>query len=77
MAWDRHNFLREVGASEVGIRVGDESEMRAGEEDVNGFYAKDAQEMGVGPFGATTDEDPNQVQNDDVGTKRNKSTRGD
>jgi len=33
--------------------------MRAGEEDVTGFYAKDAQEMGAGPSGASTDEDPN------------------
>ena len=57
--------------------VGDESEIRAGEEDVTGFYTKDAQEMGAGPSGATKDEYPNQVQNDDVGTERNKITRGD
>ena len=33
--------------------------------------------MRVGPSGATEDEDPNQVQNDDVGTERNKVIRGD
>jgi len=33
--------------------------------------------MGVGPSGATEDEDPNQVQNDDVGIERNKIIRGD
>jgi len=33
--------------------------------------------MGAGPSGATKDEYPNQVQNDDVGTERNKITRGD
>jgi len=82
---DKHNFSGEVEASGVGNRVGGESEMRAGgesemragEEDVTGFYAKDAQEMRVGPSRATGDEDPNQVQNDDVGTERNKVIRGD
>ena len=34
-------------------------------------------EMRAGPSGATEDEDPNQVQNDDVGTERNKVIRGD
>ena len=34
-------------------------------------------EMRAGPSGATKDEDPNQVQNDDVGTERNKVIRGD
>jgi len=34
--------------------------------------------MGAGPSGAATgDEDSNQVQNDDVGTERNKVIRGD
>jgi len=36
---------------------------------VTGFYTKDAQEKGAGPSGATGDEDPNHVQNDDVGTE--------
>ena len=63
LSWpgDRHNFSGEAEASGVGNRVGGESEMRAGEEDVTGFYAKDAQEMRAGPSGATEDEDPNQV----------------
>jgi len=36
LSWprDRHNFSWEAGASGVGIRVGDESEIRFGEEDV-------------------------------------------
>jgi len=33
--------------------------------------------MRVGPSGASTNEDPNQVQNDDVGTERNIVIRGD
>jgi len=33
--------------------------------------------MRVGPSGAAEDEDPNQVQNDDVGTEHNKITKGD
>jgi len=74
---DMHNFSGEAGASGVGNRVGGESEIRARVEDVTGFYAKDAQEMRAGPSGATEDEDPNQVQNDDVGTERNKVIRGD
>ena len=79
LSWpgDRHNFSGEAGAFGFGNRVGDEYKIRAGEEDVTGFYTKDPQEMGVGPSRATEDEDPNQVQNDDVGTKRNKITRGD
>ena len=42
-----------------------------------GTRVKDAQEMRVGPYGASTNEDPNQVQNDDVVTERNKVIRGD
>jgi len=34
-------------------------------------------EMRARPSGATEDEEPNQVQNDDVGIERNKVTRGD
>ena len=34
-------------------------------------------EMAAGPSGAAEDEDPNQVQNDDVGTERNKVIKGD
>ena len=79
LSWpgDRHNFSREAGVPGVRNRVGDESEIRAGKENVTGFYTKDAQEMGAGPSRATGDEGPNQVQNDDVGTERNKITRGD
>jgi len=43
-----------------------------------GTRVKDVPKMGVGPSGAATgDEDSNQVQNDDVGTERNKITIGD
>jgi len=42
-----------------------------------GTRVEDTPEMAAGPIGAADDEHSNQVQNDDVGTERNKVIRGD
>ena len=43
-----------------------------------GTRVEDTPEMAAGPTGAAADDEhSNQVQNDDVGTKRNKVIRGD
>ena len=42
-----------------------------------GTRVEDTPEMATEPTGAADDEHSNQVQNDDVGTERNKITRGD